>query len=322
MLAEVPAAFQPLTKEALLDRPLETGIAVDPVHAHEIDDAVSVGPTNSSGDARIKIHVADAGLLYGTRAAAQAREKGWTEYFEDGSADMMLPTSIVESLSLTANHYNTGTAPAITIAFTINSIYRVIRDTEIYPSRLACDAIDYDSFEQEIAGKTNRGARFGKWARKINAESGQRNGLLDEYGGCARNAVSQYMVAANRIIAGHMTELDLPWLFRNHHMDQFDGDNVALIRELYPYSELFAEHNLGWYARFATRHDGLNLPTYCHFTSPLRRFPDLVNHLNLYANLHHLPLAFNEADLDDIADELALMIERTHALGAFAVQAS
>jgi len=61
--------------------------------------------------------------------------------------------------------------------------------------------------------------------------------------------------------------------------------------------------SLARYTIHPANHDGLKLDRYCHFTSPLRRFPDLVNHLNLHADMSGLPPYYTESDLQRIADE-------------------
>lgn len=325
MAAEAPAKFRPLSKEDLLRRPLEHGLAIDPIDAHEIDDAIAISPQSKNGDCRIKIHVADAGLLYGTPYIAAARAIGWSLYHPDGSAELMLPREIaIDGLSLTSNHYDTDTAPAVTIAFTFNALRSQIAEVDIYKSRISCEAIDYDTFDQEIQHGTGRSKRFKRRARKVNLRAGHQGAAsITQEGSEARGVVGQFMLAGNKVMAEYMTEtVGIPWLFRNHHLTRLKDDRNNLVRRLYPFSDLFADYELGWYGRVSTRHQGARLRQYCHFTSPLRRFPDLVNHLNLHAHQSGLPLLFPDTELDLIALELAQKIQIEKRIGQFALEAS
>jgi ribonuclease R len=61
-------------------------------------------------------------------------------------------------------------------------------------------------------------------------------------------------------------------------------------------------------AVYATRnagHFGLALKSYCHFTSPIRRYPDLVVHRALKAALG-VPGGVKEADLDSLGKHTSL----------------
>lgn len=56
------------------------------------------------------------------------------------------------------------------------------------------------------------------------------------------------------------------------------------------------------YASSPLSHVGLGLPVYCHFTSPLRRFVDLVNHRIIKALIHQEKSSYNKDELDKIAE--------------------
>tara|TARA_B100001564_G_scaffold340069_2_gene333392 strand:+ start:556 stop:2937 length:2382 start_codon:yes stop_codon:yes gene_type:complete len=64
----------------------------------------------------------------------------------------------------------------------------------------------------------------------------------------------------------------------------------------------YSEENLG--------HFGLNLDAYVHFTSPIRRYPDLMAHRQLKAHLHGLPWSHDEEETASLAAHCS---ERGHA---------
>ena len=56
------------------------------------------------------------------------------------------------------------------------------------------------------------------------------------------------------------------------------------------------------YSATNTGHFGLDLDAYAHFTSPIRRYPDLVAHRQLKALLHGQAWAHDHADVEDLAE--------------------
>ncbi len=129
--------------------------------------------------------------------------------------------------------------------------------------------------------------------------------------------IEEFMIAANVAAAKTLQAKDWPTVYRIHErpdksrlqnlyslaknlkisVKKFDGKNVIgsinellhIVRDL-PYFRLFNDlvlrsqaqaryspHNMG--------HFGLNLAAYCHFTSPIRRYADLVVHRTLIAAL-------------------------------------
>lgn len=101
--------------------------------------------------------------------------------------------------------------------------------------------------------------------------------------------IQELMVASNAAVAFCCVDLDIPILYRNHQAKMASPDRQDLISQLNdaihtPMSDLAMvrqrTHMLldrAHYGSTAIGHYGLNLPFYTHVTSPIRRYPDLIN---------------------------------------------
>jgi ribonuclease R len=147
--------------------------------------------------------------------------------------------------------------------------------------------------------------------------TGQTEGIIRAERNLAHQLIEQFMLAANEAVAAGITDRGIPFLYRIHEnpdpaklinfqefvygfgyefplkdervdpadlqrlLDQAEGKpeermvNYALLRCMK--QARYAAENLG--------HFGLASPCYCHFTSPIRRYPDLVVHRILKAAL-------------------------------------
>ncbi len=125
----------------------------------------------------------------------------------------------------------------------------------------------------------------------------------------ANAVIEEFMIAANESVAEFATELGLPFVYRVHDKPQaeklqslfalMDGVGIKVKRtqevcssvlqdalmqaEQTPYFELINGAMLrsmqkAVYSTVNTGHFGLASRCYCHFTSPIRRYPDLVVH--------------------------------------------
>jgi len=127
--------------------------------------------------------------------------------------------------------------------------------------------------------------------------------------GVSENIIEEFMLKANQVIAEHVYWLNLPFIYRTHDKpkaeklerllrmanalglkvkakseishhelqklleavkgkDSEKGINLLVLRSMQ--KAIYSEHSLGHY--------GLNFEFYTHFTSPIRRYPDLIVH--------------------------------------------
>ena len=110
--------------------------------------------------------------------------------------------------------------------------------------------------------------------------------------------VQEAMILANTALAAHAVRVGLPILYRNHAASPGDPDRdtalariqdavagrdgglLAALRGSQP-----VVHGRARYAAAPEGHHALNLPCYAHWTSPIRRYADLLNHQVLAAHL-------------------------------------
>jgi ribonuclease R len=149
----------------------------------------------------------------------------------------------------------------------------------------------------------------------IDTTTGDTISILRSERTIAHRLIEECMLAANEAVAGHLERNDMPTLFRIHeppspekikafaelaagfgHLLSLDGDSVngtelqrllegtaGRPEELTLNRVLLRSMKQARYAAENLGHFGLAALTYTHFTSPIRRYPDLVVHRILKA---------------------------------------
>ncbi len=160
-------------------------------------------------------------------------------------------------------------------------------------------------------------------ARFLLDEEGRPAAILPRVSGEAESLIEQFMIAANVAVAAYAREKKLPFVYRVH--EHPSAEKLALLMETArtlglktslkteelpptalralmeearetPYARLISERLLrsmakAQYSPNPLGHYGLALPDYCHFTSPIRRYPDLSIHRILTDALRRVPRA-------------------------------
>lgn len=141
--------------------------------------------------------------------------------------------------------------------------------------------------------------------------------------------IEEAMIFANEVVATHLQHLDWPCAYRVHEAPKRDSLEgiIPVIQEFSWYDEVLGkriqtgdphaiqealervdgrpECNLvttlllramtrALYSPQNDGHYGLGLSAYCHFTSPIRRYPDLIVHRMLRASLTKRPEKFDQ----------------------------
>ncbi len=146
----------------------------------------------------------------------------------------------------------------------------------------------------------------------------------------AHQAIEECMLLANEQVSRELTRRNVTFLHRIH--DEPDPQRLADLEELllvagfetgdltdrknilrllrdisrmdYPYAwytQVLRSLKKAEYSISPIGHYGLAKSHYCHFTSPIRRYPDLVNHRILKALLRKKPIPYTKTALAELA---------------------
>lgn len=313
MTSEAPRPLETfIDRETLLKRPHTNSVAIDPRNPLEIDDAIRLEPLNRErSEYRVAVHIADAGLLLGhTDIVDQAREQGWTQYnFLDSSKSVPMLPELVYKKTLGLDAPISEGAPAVEVAFDFDLTTRAIGNIIVAKSRVQLEKFSYRDHDKAMSDSTNQKKHEEAQERlKVASRLFAPSTGINRIGPwrISEDTVTYFMIAVNRIMSEQMQANGLPWLFRNHtglaYTSWRDERERRVLEKIKP----------GTYGSTPIAHEGLKIDRYCHFTSPLRRFPDLANHLNLHSLMTGSEPPFQERDIDAIAQEMTALYIKRH----------
>jgi ribonuclease R len=158
----------------------------------------------------------------------------------------------------------------------------------------------------------------------------------------ATGMIEEAMIAANEVVARHMRDHDAPMVYRIHEdpaPDALAAISVILSEFDYPIKDIGAATPRTFqkliayaakrperllinslllralkrarYVDYLDSHFGLASEAYCHFTSPIRRYPDLIVHRLLKAQLTK---TFDRPAVSAMVDELAWLADHSSVM--------
>jgi ribonuclease R len=120
------------------------------------------------------------------------------------------------------------------------------------------------------------------------------------------------MILANRAVAQWLADADTLALYRNHTAKAIAPGREAMFQAILTTGSVSAiRKQLGhWlnraeYGPTLIGHFALNLTAYCHFTSPIRRLADLINHRIVKARLHNELLPYSKSELEQLGQHIS-----------------
>ncbi|QLQ81768.1 hypothetical protein HG537_0G00210 [Torulaspora globosa] len=121
--------------------------------------------------------------------------------------------------------------------------------------------------------------------------------------------VSELMILANTLTGRYFAENNIPGVFRCYQTlamrDQAEREYENMKKKVKKgvlpttrdISKLSSLMNSSFYSEYPAAHSMIGAKQYLTVTSPLRRFPDIINHLQIQKVLRGLPLCFTQKDV-------------------------
>ena len=300
-------AFPPLQVGAVPALPVAPAAAfsIDDVTTTEIDDAFSVQRLDD-GTVRIGIHIAAPGLGIRRDDAvdAVARQRMSTVYMP-GDKITMLPDSVVDAFTLAEGK----TCPAVSLYATLDPADWSLLGTETRAEAVPIASNLRHNDLDELVNEETLAAGSGEYPHK--ADIGllwQWVQVLEQGRMAKREAFGLRPEQNNRVDFNFYVEDDVVTIARRRRGAPLD----KIVAELMIFAnstwgKLMHEHGVpgvyraqgggsgtSWSAKMQVRmvthaapHQGLGVDQYAWSTSPLRRYPDLVNQWQILACIEH-----------------------------------
>lgn len=313
--------------DELWQRPQVPGITIDGPTSRDLDDAIWIEATESG--TVLSIHIADVCELVekGSILDKVALSRTVTRYFSNGNAPMLPRPLSEDKLSLLENQKR----PTLTIQVTLDANAQMI-DMEIFESWLTsqkrftyAEASQPDSHSafQETLEMAHQWAlhlyRNRLTSGAIGATQTAQGQWLTEEGSLSQSEhhrshilIQEFMILANRAVAQWLADQDIPALYRNHTARAIAPDRETMYQTLLTLGSnaairqrLYSWMNRAEYGPVLIGHFALNLPAYCHFTSPIRRLADLINHRIVKAVLKQEDVPYTVPDLEQLGQHIA-----------------
>ncbi len=332
--------------EVISERPVVQGFTIDGPTSKDLDDALWL-ERRPDGGYQLDISIADVGSLLTPELTPtldkEALQRSFTRYFAEDNAPM-LPRSLSEaSLSLLEGQPR----PTLTLTLPFDAKLRMGEPSIRHTTLTSIKRFTYESADHAIEHPHNELTEMVRDAYGLAQRFFQKRrargalALYDLQAGWATNEegnlvslsqgerhkahilIQEYMILANQVFAHFLADKGVLALYRNHVAKAIAPERAKLLEmletavshpeEITP-ERIQATVNLvmerAQYAPTIAGHFALNLPAYTHMTSPLRRYPDLVNQRILSAILKGEKLPYTKAVLEAIAEHVNAVEKR------------
>jgi ribonuclease R len=266
------------------DRPEILGITIDNTDTVDRDDGIWLSKTEN-GNVELQISITDISAFIPKNSPIDKEAiKRVLTLYHTSPVSPMLPIEISTNLGSLEENKKRLT---LTIFIEINQKGQVISSQIKETIFTNIKAFSYEEVEDILTRANHKSEdkillQMQKVAKILSISRAGKSGILtnlgylDEDGNLIKENVNthqliaEFMILANRIIAEILHNNKCEALFR---IQDVGIEDIKLAIKLKGHLLVPAV-----YSHICKPHISLGLPYYCHFTSPLRRLPDLINH--------------------------------------------
>ncbi|XHX81215.1 MAG: ribonuclease catalytic domain-containing protein [Stenomitos frigidus ULC029] len=294
----------------------------------DCDDALWVEAEGAN--TRLEVHIADvtSQIKQGEYLDQQALQRGETRYLPQ-VVKPLFPQSLEGSMSLLPFEER----PVVTVSILLDPAGEVLAVQCCTQTLVSQAKLDYESVTGILRGAPHHlSPQLKQLERVTQALSRQRQQQGAVYGQLlggvyvdedgrhitktvkAQQMIAETMILTNRVVSEYMYSRALPWVYRTHgyrDLSALPAERQAFIRSLQAIEDetnlrktLASYYDRAQYQVTPSRHEGLALAVYTHFTSPIRRYVDVINHRLLKAAIAGESMPYTTEQLEAIAAQL------------------
>ncbi len=321
--------------EKLLKRPLVYGYTIDGPTSKDLDDAIMLIKNDDSYTLQVSIADVSSAIEINSELYKCAYEKVETLYRRDFNLPMLPRILSERKLSLTPEKVK----PTITFEIEIGADLEVINLKITETAFKSIRRLNYFTFDTVMKEENSFDAKlFGEMAElAINLlqkrrskgalaiydltkgyytnEEGQVVKLIKEHSCISYIVIQEFMILTNKAVASFCALNNIPLLFRNHSVRQIAPGRQEIMSQMNMAidnpqifnavsSKMYLWFEKAVYSPYLKGHFGLNEPAYCHVTSPIRRFADVINHYSIKAYINKTNFEFDFNQLITISNHI------------------
>jgi len=260
-------------------------ISIDPIGCIDIDDAFSL--TKSDDNYNLKIYIADNTFIINNDKLFNYMKAQTTSIYSPTKTYHLMPN--MKYCSLIENEPKNANICEIIIKDNKITSYRFYQDKIIVNKNYSYDQVD-------VLLKTDKNLQTSRdIIMNLDFDyNSQNNDTI------AHLMVEKLMILCNHLVFCELNKMKKPFIMRSHTKTINDIIVPDVIQTKYNnYLSNAAEYKVN---NEECYHSGLDLIGYTHYTSPMRRFVDTINHLILFDEKE-----FTELELEEICDNCNLI---------------
>lgn len=296
-------------------------VTIDDVHTVETDDAVSVRKVETGWE--VGVHIADPAefVEQGSAIDREALHRGTSIYFPDQKIPMLPPVLGTGICSLEAGQER----PALSILVVLDDEGNVLESRIVESIVRVARRLSYDDVDGLLAEEADESlTRLHTLAMALRArrmaagavfvpfpsvevhvdmvagEEPRIEVIREERDSPSQVLVSEFMILGNQAVARYLVANGIPALYRGQPPpsepvvfgETFTPLDGFRVRRFLKKSETSLD---------PVHHSGLGLEAYVQFTSPIRRYLDLVLHRQVKAHLREGRPAYTRQEVEQIS---------------------